>query len=204
MQKEFCPYEQALELKELGFDGPCFKKYISGRLWSKLATPEIYENIHLNSSDCLAPLYQQAFHFFRNKYGLMHIINPYDFTAEINYLNKRVVNDVYGDFIPHDHLVDAEGEEIKHLSYEDAELACLIKLIEIVKNNMEKTLEEVALKLYPEEWDWREREIFIDGAKWMQERMYSEKDLRYAFECATDLNPSFESFNAWFKQFKKK
>ena len=43
-----------------------------------------------------------------------------------------------------------------------------------------------------------------DGAKWQQERMYSEEDLRYAFECATDLNPSFESFNAWFKQFKKK
>jgi hypothetical protein len=41
-------------------------------------------------------------------------------------------------------------------------------------------------------------------AKWQQERMYSEEDLRYAFECATDLNPSFESFNAWFKQFKKK
>ena len=34
--------------------------------------------------------------------------------------------------------------------------------------------------------------------------MYSEEDLRYAFECATDLNPSFETFNAWFEQFKKK
>ena len=43
-----------------------------------------------------------------------------------------------------------------------------------------------------------------DGAKWQQERMYSEEDLRYAFECATDLNPSFESFSAWFEQFKKK
>jgi hypothetical protein len=63
----------------------------------------------------------------------MHIINPYDFTAEINYLNKRVVNDVYGDFIPHDHLVDDEGEEIKHLSYEDAENACLLELINICK-----------------------------------------------------------------------
>jgi hypothetical protein len=45
---------------------------------------------------------------------------------------------------------------------------------------------------------------FIAGAKLQQERMYSEEDLRYAFECATDLNPSFESFSAWFEQFKKK
>ena len=41
-------------------------------------------------------------------------------------------------------------------------------------------------------------------SKWQQERSYSEEDLRYAFECATDLNPSFESFSAWFEQFKKK
>ena len=45
---------------------------------------------------------------------------------------------------------------------------------------------------------------FIAGAKWQQERMYSEEDLRYAFESATDLNPSFETFSAWFEQFKKK
>ena len=32
MEKEFIPYEQALELKELGFDRPCFLKiqYSSG------------------------------------------------------------------------------------------------------------------------------------------------------------------------------
>jgi len=42
------------------------------------------------------------------------------------------------------------------------------------------------------------------GAKWQKERMYSEDDLRYAFECATDLDPSFDTFSAWFEQFKKK
>lgn len=45
---------------------------------------------------------------------------------------------------------------------------------------------------------------FKQGAKWQAKRMYSEEDLRYAFECATDLNPSFETFSAWFEQFKKK
>jgi len=64
----------------------------------------------------------------------MHLISPYNFTAEILYLNKKIVHPGYADFIPHDHIVDDEGEEIKHSSYEEAELACLRKLIEIVKN----------------------------------------------------------------------
>ena len=43
----------------------------------------------------------------------------------------------------------------------------------------QETLEEVAERLHPEEWDWREREIFINGAKWQAERMYSEADQNY-------------------------
>ena len=34
----------------------------------------------------------------------------------------------------------------------------------------QETLEEAAERLHPEEWDWKEREIFIEGAKWQQER----------------------------------
>ena len=141
----FVPYEQALELKELGFNETCFGWFRSTLIPSNFTeffletefgmneSPSDWVNSNFLDKACSAPLYQQAFKFFREKYGLMHIINPYDFTAEINYLNKRVVNDVYGDFIPHDHLVDDEGEEIKHLSYEDAENACLLELINICK-----------------------------------------------------------------------
>ena len=32
MTKEFVPYEQVLELKELGFDEPCFKYYVDNKL----------------------------------------------------------------------------------------------------------------------------------------------------------------------------
>lgn len=74
------------------------------------------------------------------------------------------------------------------------------------------TLEEVAERLYPEEWDWKEREIFIEGTKWQQERMYSEKEvfeLLNAFNKHTlklqelKLGNSF-SVTDWFEQFKKK
>lgn len=47
----------------------------------------------------------------------------------------------------------------------------------IGKMNIDKFIEEAAERLHPEEWDWREREIFIAGAKWMQERMYSEENM---------------------------
>jgi len=135
MDKEFVSYEIALELKQLGFNEPCFASIDN---FSKMPYIPSKGGTYFNSKDygketVACPLYQQAFRFFRSKYGLMHIINPYDFTAEINYLNKRVVDDVYGDFIPHDHLVDDEGEEIKHLSYEEAEIACLLELINICK-----------------------------------------------------------------------
>jgi hypothetical protein len=133
MEKEFVTYSQALALKELGFDEESFGHY---RTYGKnlfYATP-IARNLPARYRVINAPLYQQAFSFFREKHGLMHIINPYYFTAEIDYLNERIVNKQYGDFIPHDHLVDEEGEEIKHSSYEEAESACLDVLIEICKN----------------------------------------------------------------------
>jgi hypothetical protein len=64
----------------------------------------------------------------------MYIINPYNFTAEIDYLNDKIKDKKYGDFIPHEHLIDEDGENKHHSSYEEAELECLKKLIEIVKN----------------------------------------------------------------------
>ena len=68
--------------------------------------------------------------------------------------------------------------------------------------------------------------LFIEGAKWQQERSYSEEDLRNAFDSArefnsldgvvdvhivlpmggdmSDLQPLHFTFDEWFEQFKKK
>ena len=41
----------------------------------------------------------------------------------------------------------------------------------------QETLEKAAKRLHPEEWDWREREIFIEGAKWQQEQSYTNDEI---------------------------
>ena len=126
MDKEFIPYEQALALKELGFDEPCFKKYIAGCLWSNPTVPEIYENIHPNSSDCSAPLRQQAFRWFREKHKVDSIIQP-TYSTKYQYrmfhIEGKTKVQIYGEYM---------GKEFK--TYEEEELECLIKLIEITKN----------------------------------------------------------------------
>jgi hypothetical protein len=45
---------------------------------------------------------------------------------------------------------------------------------------------------------------FIEGAKWMQERMYSEEDLLSAFEAGMMfIGEDKGSFKEWFEQYKK-
>jgi len=112
MQNEFIPYEQALALKELGFDEPCLMYYDYS--WT-LVESGVYE--------CKAPLYQQAFRFFREKYGLFAEIKPYLIIGtEWRY---TITNRNNSSGLPYE-------EEFE--TYEKAELVCLIKLIEIVKN----------------------------------------------------------------------
>ena len=84
---------------------------------------------------------------------------------------------------------------------------------------MKETLEDAAEKVYPNDGFkdeiWADigevfREKFIEGAKWQQERMYSEEDLREAFKQSRqakifekDMPPVYENFEQWFEQFKK-
>ena len=70
MEKEFISYKQALALKELGFDKPCFFSY---NIWNNKKLNDAYYNYvnHNEINDLVsAPLYQQAFSFFRENYNL--------------------------------------------------------------------------------------------------------------------------------------
>jgi hypothetical protein len=82
---------------------------------------------------------------------------------------------------------------------------------------METELEEYAERLYQNGCDGTDRSaeiyrrIFIEGAEWKAERMYSEEDLHKAYcagsgyniECL-ELNQQYYMFKEWLKQFKKK
>lgn len=76
---------------------------------------------------------------------------------------------------------------------------------------MKTELEEAAERLYPAEWDWKEKESFIEGAECQAKIMYSEEDMREAFKQSRqakifekDMPPVYESFEEWFNKFKKK
>ena len=123
MNKEFIPYEQALELKELGFDEPCMAFYeLNNREVMVVGVSQRYNDPSLLTiTDFCAPLYQQAFRWFREKFeSTIHIYQYQD--------TQRWDFDVY-DNTP-------EEEDFGNPSYdtyEEAELECLKKLIEIAK-----------------------------------------------------------------------
>ena len=129
MEKEFIPYEQALALKELGFDDECFgfysinnQHYDNGTL--HVSTENMFSyNIQTQKQleFCVsAPLYQQAFRWFREKHNLNSFVvdsKSYNWYFDINDMIKD----------------DVISEILYFNSYEEAELECLKKLIEIVK-----------------------------------------------------------------------
>ena len=122
MEKEFVPYELALELKELGFDEPCFGWFTiegDGAKPKFILSTKYKQDIGL----CLAPLYQQAFRWFRENYGL----------RIRNYVFVNMSGGISEGFEVFRYAKDTISR-VWALTYEEAELACLKKLIEIVKN----------------------------------------------------------------------
>lgn len=104
MENEFLPFEQSIELKQLGFDIPSVAGYSYNS--DKLLTQAI--------------LYQQAFRWFREKYNLIGLIEGgYDLKNIFTY----VIWDGFKDI-----MIDEYFE-----TYEEAELNCLNELIKIVK-----------------------------------------------------------------------
>jgi hypothetical protein len=117
MKKEFIPYEQALALKQLGFDEPNhFLKWYDSK-------GGIREGLGLG--EVMAPLYQQACRWFRKNHGLYSSILP-----------KKSYPDNYVSGVEwYVTICGGDGVEIGPdgtYTYEEAELACLNKLIEIV------------------------------------------------------------------------
>jgi hypothetical protein len=119
MEKEFIPYEQALALKELGFEEPCFGAWVNNELFiTKNEKPKIQS---LSINQCTAPLYQQASKFFREKCNHYAFLQPTSDLISENYCFK-ILDQYSGKFYSK-----------SYETYKEAELECLKKLIEIVK-----------------------------------------------------------------------
>jgi hypothetical protein len=131
MEKEFLPYAEALALKELGFDEPCFSFYYlykdenhqEGKFDYRGELNIEYSIYKENTYYILAPTFSQAFRWFRENYGLEGI-------------SQRAEDKVWYKFSIYLYLED--GKRLRYGGYEyltseEAELECLEKLIEIVK-----------------------------------------------------------------------
>ena len=116
VEKEFVPYEEALALKELGFDEPCFAFYVDKQLHINAT----YQN-HLEFKGWVAaPTFSQAFRFFREKHGLNSFVYHYG--------KDGILVTIYFAYNINDTLYASDFR-----THEEAELACLRKLIEITK-----------------------------------------------------------------------
>lgn len=147
MEKEFVSYTQALAFKELGFDEHCFGFYSdkTGEDTTIYTVSQVQATINsmsirFNTGSAsyqfsAAPLYQQAFRWFRQNYGLYHNIwnlthgeptdlipNGFAFSIDEYWITIIGKNEL-GYFKKY------------YETYEEAESACLDKLMEIVKTN---------------------------------------------------------------------
>lgn len=122
MEREFIPYKEALALKELGFDEPCLYGYDTfGVLISSSAR---WENWNKSLQLVSAPLFQQAFRWFRENKGLVpHIELDSECPLEVEYSFHIIILEGNNIFVSKDH----------YFPYEEAELACLQKLVEIAQ-----------------------------------------------------------------------
>jgi hypothetical protein len=118
--KDLTQYPEALDLKKLGFQERCL-----GHYWENLfyfRTTFHHPSTMPNSPEsCLTPTYAQAFRWFREKHDMGHSIDE-------DWDNGHLLGYKYV-------IYEKEGVTVSktYHTYEEAELDCLKKLIEIVK-----------------------------------------------------------------------
>ena len=121
VDKEFVPYKEALALKELGFNEPCYKYIYIGDTGINVdhyleVEPSKARNYNADSLSISQPTFSQAFRWFREKY------------SELDFGFAKIHNET-NNYHYHIQFV----WEFFEGTYEEAELACLRKLIEIVQ-----------------------------------------------------------------------
>jgi hypothetical protein len=116
LEKEFTLHQEAFELKDLGFDEECLGYY---NIDPHFKNPSFRIGTPFDHQWCLpTPTYSQAFRWFRHEYALE------------SYIRANLCVDVPKTY---QFNIDDNIDDVWYDTYEEAELACLKKLIEIVK-----------------------------------------------------------------------
>jgi len=131
IQQEFVPYDLAIQLKELGFDEGCFGYYSKDIRNGSIEFRDDKRIYRYTFEETIpAPTFSQAFRLFREKYCLQHEIiraGSKHWLLTIIEIDKVTENNIFNG-----NRYEAD-DEINPNTYEEAELACLKKLIEIIK-----------------------------------------------------------------------
>jgi hypothetical protein len=139
MEKEFVPYAPSLRMKALGFDEPCLGYYDGNNNLQYMFNgyPESFSKRMMGVSDSVwvgwisAPTFSQAFRWFREKQAIEGFIHK-AIEGTYYFVIKRLGNN-------ESNIYEFITNAPKNVdTYEEAELACLKKLIEIVEQKNEK------------------------------------------------------------------
>ena len=124
MENELVSYELSSTLKELGFNHPCFGYYDCERDFKFVPNKTKFLECEIDR-----PTFSQAFRWFREEHDL----------RVRNYVHGNMSGGISEYFVIFK-FIDNTNEticEVGALTYEKAEIACLKKLIEIVKKKPE-------------------------------------------------------------------
>jgi hypothetical protein len=139
LEKEFLPYELALKMKAIGFNEPCVyyvDKNNNSYIYNFQTHPdEFIEWCGVNVIP--TPTFSQAFRWFRKKYDWQTSIIPTrdQHRFEVGY-NYWIWNSKNGEEY-HTEPKDRPCGDWIFKTNEEAELACLDKLLEIIENKSE-------------------------------------------------------------------
>ncbi len=152
MIEQFISYHEALELKELGFNNDCLGWYLPEIVNKGNKASIILGSYSTNWSKfkdrISVPLYHQAFKFFRENYPNINFCLPLK--------KEKDLGIFWGGFI------DNKSYGSNYKTYEEAELACLKKLIEIAKTPLKTYTVKKGYACFSKStsaWGWLEDEL---------------------------------------------
>jgi hypothetical protein len=134
-ESQFVTFEHAEKLKKLGFRGKCTKYgYYYGDTWEvEPATDDAEYGFDFNISDntISVPLRSQARAFFREEFGFIGIVSPFE---KADYLEYRyTIYFLCKTFDPRPYMTN-KTVSVSFSKYEEAENACIERLIEIAES----------------------------------------------------------------------